>query len=160
VLLRHYTSWSEKWAGREAGLNPTLADRGPQSDEIGVGSYLLEALTTGKSWLTDGSKLQSLLPVTSGARLRKTLDDDLRIWNSPPLAITVNQRRGSLPFDARVAQYKLGSMEALEEKLGQFPVGTRFALPVSGPDSPAGRASDAALRVFLGDHGMIVVAAK
>jgi hypothetical protein len=160
VLLRHYMSWSEKWAGREAELNPAPADRGPQNDEIGVGSYLLEALTTGKSWLTDGSKLQGLLLVTRGVRLRRTLDDDLRIWNSPPLAITVNQPLGSRPFDARVAQYKLGSMEALQEKLGQFPAGTRFALPVSAPDSPAGSPSDAALRRFLGDHGMIVVAAK
>jgi hypothetical protein len=160
VLLQRYMSWSEKWAGREAELNPALADRGPQSDEIGVGSYLLEALTTGKSWLTDGSKLQSLLTLTKGARLRRTLDDDLRIWNSSLLAITVNQPRGSLPFDARVAQYKLSSMEALEEKLGQFSVGTRFALTVSGPDSPAGRTRDAGLRTFLSDHGMIVVAAR
>jgi hypothetical protein len=157
VLLEHYRSWTEKWAGREAELNPAFADRGPRTEEIEVGSSLLRALTTGTSWLTNRTKLQSLLADTKGARLRSTLESYVGIWNSPPFVITARLSGG---FDAHVAQYEFRSIDALEGKLAQFPPGTSFLLRISGSESPAERAFDAALRTFLGDHEMIVVASK
>ena len=60
-------------------------------------------------------------------------------------------------MDAFVAQYQLKSMDALENKLAQFPAGTNFRLSVSGPDSPARREIDTALRAFLTAHGMAIV---
>ena len=155
VLLDHYKSWSETRVGRGIALNPTLAAPPAIREEAGVGFTLLQALTTGQSWLTDGSQLRSLLATTEAVSLRTRLESEVRIWDHPPLVISATSP-GSLSFVANVAQYELGSVEALEDKLAQFPAGTRFQLRVSGPDSPAKSDLDAKLRAFLSDHKMVV----
>jgi len=157
ILFERYRRWSAQWTGREAVLNPASADR---YDVVNEGAALLGALTTGQSWLTNAKKLQSLLPVAKGARLRQMLDADLKTWNKPALTVWVNYGSGSLPLEAGVVQYRVHSMQALEDKLEQFPTRTTFELRLAGPDSPARRASDARLNAFLADHGMIVVPAK
>lgn len=154
VLMERYSAWIEKWAERESELNPTFADSRAQQDAINEGSYLLGALTTAMSWLTDESKLKSLLSVTRSPRLRQQLEFSLNSWRT--LRITLNTVPASARIDVSVAQYELHSMQDLHKKLEQFPVGTRFELR-SGPDTPAVRAAVEAVGAFLRDRGMTVV---
>lgn len=152
--MERYSAWIEKWAERESELNPTFADSRAQQDAINEGSYLLGALTTAMSWLTDESKLKSLLSVTRSPRLRQQLEFSLNSWRT--LRITLNTVPASARIDVSVAQYELHSMQDLHKKLEQFPVGTRFELR-SGPDTPAVRAAVEAVGAFLRDRGMTVV---
>jgi hypothetical protein len=160
VLMEQYRRWSEKWAGRESELNPVFAEYGAQLDAIREGSALLHALTTATSWLTDANRLQNLLSMTNATRLRDTLEGHLNAWTDAPMTITVNRSSGPQALEARVAQYELRSMQALEDKLSQFPAGTAFTLQFSGPDSAARRESENRLSAFIRGRGMVVVAAQ
>ena len=160
VISERYTSWSKTWLGRETELTPTFADSRERQEAINEGHFLLLALITGQSWLTDASKLKMLLAITPGERLRQTLEGALRTWNNPPFTITVNDVPASAGLDAHVVQYDLPSMDALKSKLAQFPTGTAFAIQWSARQSPGNPDSEAALTQFLRDRGMVVVAPR
>ena len=51
-------------------------------------------------------------------------------------------------------------MDALKEKLTQFPAGTKFFLSTPPVESTANDRSLAELRTFLGSHGMSVAGEK
>jgi len=70
--------------------------------------------------------------------------------------MTISLEHGSqpFPFHARVAQYEFHSMDALKEKLRQFPRGTKSILSISPIESAANDQAIAELRTFLGSHGM------
>ena len=115
----------------------------------------MEALATGKSWLSDKTRLQRL-SLTKVRRIQRRLDGYVKIWEDPVLTISIRHSPGPYPFHARVAQYEFQSMAALKEKLAQFPSGTKFLLTISPIGSPAGDKTLAELRTFLGSHGMSV----
>ena len=62
-------------------------------------------------------------------------------------------------FHARVAQYEFQSVDALKDKLAQFPSGTTFVLFMS-TDEPSVNQTVAELREFLTSHGMNVAGEK
>ena len=124
--------------------------------QLGLGVNLMQALVTGKSWLSDKSKLQRLSQVTQVRRLRQDLDRCLKMWEDQPLTISVNNNSWPSRFEARVAQYEFHSLDDLKEKLSQFPSGTKFLLSTSATESSANGETVAALRAFLTAHGMSV----
>jgi hypothetical protein len=88
--------------------------------------------------------------------VRDQLDEDLKIWENQPLVISLNHNPPPLGLDVRVAQYEFHSMDELEEKLSQFPAGTKFILGISPEDFPAKDSSLKELRTFLNRNGMQV----
>lgn len=161
VLWDHYTQWTEKWQGRESELDSTFADPvNSRTWEIGLGGNLMQALVTGRSWLTEESKLQRLSQLTKVSRLRQQLDPYLKLWSDPPLTVSFNHNPSPLGLDARVAQYEYHSLVDLEDKLAQFPAGTKFVLSVPPLNSPDNEKSLTDLRRFITTHGMVVAGEK
>ncbi len=163
ALWQRYARWSAQWKGRESELvvlsaelvnDRILHDR---IYEVGLGASLVQALATGRSWLADEAKLQRLSRMTSVQRVRDDLDRYLKIWEQQPLGISLNDLGPSMGFRGLVAQYELPDLDALEEKLGQFPAGTEFRVFVSPTESPASDRVRADLSAFLRSRGMVVL---
>lgn len=154
ALWRRYASWSTQWTGRESQLDITFGEGlNDKAYQLGLGQNLMQALATGKSWLSDKAKLQRLSELSKVKRIQQQLDGYLKIWEEPDISISFEHNSGPFPFHALVAQYEFQSLDALKEKLAQFPSGTKFFLsrPV---ESTANDQTLAELRTFLSSHGM------
>jgi len=162
ALWRRYESWSAQWAGHESDLDVLMGERPDErSYQLGLGENLVQALATGRAWLADKAKLQRLAGLSSVRRLhQQLLDNYLKVWEDQPLNIIVDSGSTPASFHARVAQYEFQSMDALKEKLTQFPPETKFFLSSPPTESPAGDRSVAELRAFLSDHGMLASGEK
>jgi len=161
ALWQRYASWSAQWAERESELDITIADRVTEKVyQLGLGVNLLQALATGKAWLSDRTDLQRLSQLTRVRRVQQQLDGYLKIWENPVVSISFEHGPEPFPFRARVAQYQFQSRDALKEKLAQFPPGTKFLLSRPPVESPANDQTNAELRTFLSNHGMLLTEAK
>jgi hypothetical protein len=161
ALWQRYASWSAQWAGHESKLDITLGDRLDEKVyQLGLGQNLMQALATGKSWLSDETKLQRLSQLTKVRRIQQQLDGYLKMWEDPALTISLEHGSEPFPFHARVTQYEFQSMDALKEKLAQFPSGTKFFLSRPPAEAPANDQTIAELRTFLSSHGMSVAEEK
>jgi hypothetical protein len=160
ALWQRYASWCARWAGHESQLDITFGDRlDERTYQLGFGNNLMAALATGKSWFSDKTRLQRL-SLTKVKRIQRQLDDYLKIWDEPVLTISIRHGRPPFAFHAQVAQYEFQSMDALKDKLAQFPSGTKFLLTISPDGSPVGDQTLADLHTFLSNHGMTVAGEK
>jgi hypothetical protein len=162
ALWRRYESWAAQWAGREAELDVAFGERtDDRTYQLGLGENLVQALATGRSWMTDRAKLQRLAGLSGVRRLhQQLLDNYLKLWDEQPLTIRLDSASPPAVFHARVAQYEFQSLDALKEKLSQFPAGTKFFLSPPPVGSPAGERTLTELRAFLSDHGMSAAGEK
>ncbi len=136
ALWKRYASWSAQWVGHESQLDVTLADGvNEKVYQVGLGHNLMQALATGKSWLSDKSKLQRLSQLTSVRPIEQQLGGYLKIWEDQPLTIFLDHGSSPVGFHAQVAQYEFQSMDGLKEKLIQFPSETKFFLSISPVES-------------------------
>jgi hypothetical protein len=151
ALWQRYETWCKRWSEHESELNLTaVAARYEPKSDLDVGISLVRAISTGKGWLTDQAKLQRLAAISKVPAIHHELNNYLRPWRQPPLLLSVYSC--AQRFDAHVAQYQLSSLDALKEKLSQFPAGTKFVFsPSFGEDD---RKCVAEIRDFLTDHGM------
>lgn len=149
ALWERYTSWTAKWAGRELQLDRMIGDPVDEKVyELGLGQNLVRALATGESWLADKSKLQRLSQMTKARRLQQDIESYLRNWQDEAVTISIDTASPPARFSARLVQYELHSMNALKQKITQFPAGTKFVLSIS-PESAADDQSLTELRAFL-----------
>ena len=161
VLMRRFEAWAARAKGREAELNPSPAERGRDWRELGLGTNLVLALTTGQSWLSDEPKLQRLAQLTEVKHLREqVIDRDLKVWSNPPFTISFGNSVDPPRFEAHVAQYELSSMAELQHKLAQFPSGAGFLLIVPHNQTPLNTKSASELRNFLHAHGYVIAGEK
>jgi hypothetical protein len=161
ALWQRYASWNEQWTGRESQLDRMLADGIEENVyQLGLGQNLMQALAMGKGWLSDNLRLQRLSQVTKSPPIYQQLEGYLKIWEDQPLTISVDPGSSQSGFRARVAQYEFQSMEALKEKLTQFPSGTKFFLSVSPDIVPANDQTLVEVRKFLTTHGLLVAGEK
>ncbi|HKF59389.1 MAG TPA: hypothetical protein VKJ45_28375 [Blastocatellia bacterium] len=161
ALLQRYSRWCTEWIGRESELNITLADSArDRQNELGLGENLMRALAVGKSWLSDKARLQHLSELTKVRRIQEQLDGYLKIWQGQPFTIFVSYDSAAATLDSRVAQYEFHSLEALKEKLAQFPAGTKFVLQAPFVESTVSDQTVNELRSFLSSHGMVVAGEK
>lgn len=159
ALWRRFTSWSEQWTRHESELDLAPGDRSnDRIYQLGLGQNLIQAITTGQSWLSDKNKLQRLAGQTAVRRLHQQLDNYLKIWDDQPLTVFFNSTPTG--FEALIAQYELHTIAALKEKLAQFPAGTKFFLSTSQTRTTANDEALAELRAFLSAHGMSVAGEK
>lgn len=161
ALWQRYSNWGAKWAGQESELERTIAD--PADDrtwEVGLGQNLMQAIATGKSWLSDESTLRQLERISKASRIEQQLEQYLGIWKQQPLTISISHIGMPTTFDGRVAQYEFHTMKDLQEKLSQFPVGSKFVLAMPEGHSAGDGNDEAELRAFLNKHGMSIAAKK
>jgi hypothetical protein len=161
ALWQGYASWSARWVGRESQLDRMFADGLDEKVyQLGLGLNLMQALATGKAWLSDKTELQRLSQMTKVRRVQQQLDGYLKIWEEQPLTISLDDGSSSVGFHARVAQYEFHSMDALKQKLTQFPSGTKFLVPISPVESATNAQILTELHTFLSSHGMSVAGEK
>jgi hypothetical protein len=157
-LWQRYATWSAQWAGRESELDITVAEAvNEKLYQRGLGLNLMQALATGRAWLSDKTKLQRLSQMTKARQIQQQLDGYLKIWEDQPTAIFLEEGSSSVAFYARVAQYEFHSIDVLKDKLTQFPSGTKFVLSVSTTKSSVNDQTVTELRTFLSSHGMSLV---
>src|SRR5262245_60295994 len=112
ALWQRYASWSAQWTGREPQLQRMFSDGFDENVyQLGLGRNLLQALATGKGWLSDRTRLQRLSQLTKVPHLQKQLDGYLKIWDDQPLTIQLDRGSSQFGFSARVAQYECNSMD-------------------------------------------------
>lgn len=160
ALLKRFKVWASSWSGRESELDLTFVDSGDRTKQLGLGENLMLSLTTARSWLADEAVLRHLVQLTNVKRIHDQLESYLTLWGNQPLVIGFNHNPPPGGFNAHIAQYGLTSLKALEDKLGQFPAGTKFILGVPRADSPENAHSLAELRVFLSNHRLIIAGEK
>lgn len=161
ALRQRYGSWSAQWVGHESQLDITIADGvNDRVYQLGLGLNLMQALATGKAWLSDKTDLQRLSHLTKVRRIQQQLDGYLKMWEDPVVSISYEHGSEPFPFHARVAQYEFQSLDALKEKLAQFPSGTVFFLSRPSVESPSNDQTCAELRTFLSSHGMSLAEEK
>jgi hypothetical protein len=161
ALRQRYESWIAQWVGRESQLDITIADRiSDRVFQLNLGLSLLQALATGKAWLSDKTDLQRLSQLTKVRRIQERLDGYLKIWENPVVSISYEHGPEQFPFRAGVAQYEFQSLDTLKEKLAQFPSGTKFFLLTPPVESPANNQTGVELRTFLLSHGMLLAEEK
>jgi hypothetical protein len=160
-LWRRYESWSAQWVGRESQLDVDFVlGSGERVDQLGLGRSLMRALATGKSWLSDKPQLQRIGQTTKVTGILQELDGYLKNWDDQTLNILVDRGPSAGGFTARLAQYECHSMDALEEKLAQFPSGTKFLISIPPVKSTATDYTLPDLLSFMGHHGLFVAGVK
>lgn len=128
----------EYWKGKQAALAQN------QGGEF-LETELRSAIARGRHWLATEADLRTIESLCISERCQYETQNDLQAWQKP-LRIEIDDLPGG-GWWAGVAQYRnLGSIEALEEKLGQFPKGTEFLLYPGDPSIAARIRKHAAAR--------------
>ena len=156
ALWHQFEQWSSRWKGRESELMSTDADALHPSDALRLGVELVNAIATGKAWLTDESDLRRLAAANEIPRLKAEVDHYLERWKERPLSISVLPC--SSDFSASLVQYHVNSLNGLDERLAQFLRGTAFSLGDVSDEPTAPCVAE--VRQRLRDHGMLVTEPK
>jgi hypothetical protein len=144
ALWDTFRYFHDYWKGKPAELT--------QNGEEEVG--LRNAIARGRHWLATETDLRTIESLCISERCVYETEQDLDAWR-PPLKIEVSGWPG-VGTRGQVAQYHMiETMEALEEKLSQFPRGTQFVLMADG-DGVDG-ATTVRLRNYAATHGLRVV---
>jgi len=119
-----------------------------------LGSNLIQALATGKSWLADEGKLSRLRQFAVGRDMRQQVDSMLSGWAEGRRTISYHRAGDRLYF--RVLQYEADSLKGLEEKLAQFPSGSEFDWGAGAPSEDREKVQKE-VSDFLAGHGMKLI---
>ena len=144
ALWDAFRYFHDYWKGQPVELT--------QNGEEEVG--LRNAIARGSHWLATETDLRTIESLCISERCVYETEQDLDAWR-PPLKIEVSGWPGG-GTRGQVAQYHMiESIEALEEKLSQFPQGTQFVLMTDGDgvDGPTA----VRLRNYAAAHGLTVV---
>jgi hypothetical protein len=152
-LRARFERWHETWQGREDEVRYSDV-RGPQPAQSMVEWRLVEALARGRAWLTTRETLEQLrgLCVTDGCRQQTTQ------WVARTGDAVINVTQLDEPNDSfvTIAQYDLSSLQALEEKLAQYPPGTTFTLNTGTLDPESVAIVTSRIRKVADAHGITV----
>jgi hypothetical protein len=150
-----FQRWHATWADRSAELAYGRAVERPNARQAMVEDAFRQAIGAGRAWLARAGELRDLqsLCVTDTCRTQTGYmihEDDTRImvWSiDDPDA-----------FHIQLAQYRLTSLAALEEKLTLYPRGTAFVLE-RGPTGTGDKtAAVTRLMSFAASRGLSITA--
>lgn len=147
-LWARMREWRRQWLGKAGQIEPT---DNPVAVSWQLEYALTQALATAPGWLLDQAKLQALEALCVTRSAHGNVAEFLRGW-AAPISITFGGERDQWS----VVQYgQLPSLAALENKLTQFPHGTRFRLSsVNFPGRMQQAQSFGRLKPFLEKRGM------
>ncbi len=129
------------WKGKAAELERN-------GEGVGLEMELRNAIARGRHWLATETDLRTIESLCVSGRCVQATREDLSAWQKP-LRLEL---RG--PANASVAQYhEFESLADIEEKLGQFPKGTQFALTAAGSADEAA----AEIRKFAAARGLEII---
>lgn len=153
LVLRHFERWHDVWRNRLEELQYSRA-RGIPAENAMVESAFLQALGRGDAWVTTARELATIrsLCVTDNCR------DQARHFISAAGSSAIQPLRygGRDDCMVSVAQYQLSSMDALEQKLLQYPKRTAFTLDTRALDAEASSAFVADVMKFAAAIGLTI----
>jgi len=123
TLWAHLNAWSQRWTGREAELRYISGEKLDGVHQANAGTNMIQALATGRNWMTDETKLRRLVSLSVDPQQRQQVEGYLEVWRQHPWIIQF------IPFDHgqfEIAQYHANSLQGAKEKVGQFPKGSKF----------------------------------
>jgi len=134
--------------------NPETPSNGDNEGRGQIEQGLITALSTGRAWLLDPEKLKRLRDLCVTDRGRKDVDQLIHNWNHS-IYVAVGPIDGE-PNSISVAQYSPKSLDALKEKVLQFPKGTSFSWSAARPRGDDSKAQEVfqQIKTFLEEHGM------
>ena len=157
VLWQRLEKWHDAMQGRDLSKQNPLApvDGGSEaSGQAMIEQGLINGISRGRAWLTDPEKLKRLRDLCLTDRGRKDVDQLISNWNHS-ISLAVNSMDGEL-HSISVGQYSAKSLDALKEKLLQFPKGTTFLWSAFSPRADDSKSQEVfqQIKTFLEDHGM------
>jgi hypothetical protein len=115
--------WNDKWRNRMSELESHDQQPDPLLWERDLGMELPQVLAHARGWLTDEAKLQNILALTTSKAAKMDLDVCLQSVNQRPVQIFYS---GVGLGAFTIGCYQLVSLQALKDKLLQFPPGASF----------------------------------
>src|SRR5262249_18752425 len=139
--LRYF---QEYWKGKSAELEGN-------GQSIALEVELRNAIARGSHWLATDADLRSIQSLCSSNWCRRETQQDLAFWTSPLSIDIMDQPNG---IQGRIAQYPgLDGVAAMNEKLSQFPSGTRFSMRAIGRRTEKAAAE---IRRFAAEKGFAI----
>ncbi len=151
-LLERLIGWSEKWHGREQELRYVPGETNANLWQGALGTNLILALATAKSWLADENKLRRLQELALGSDGQQQLERMVAGWEKKPWRISYYRTGDQQHF--QVLQYETDSLKSLEEKLTQFAKGSDFAWANADPATEDEKSLFREISDFLANHAM------
>ena len=158
-LWRRYVEWTAAYMGKPNLLDksgPANWDQNFASSEIG--EELGNALIRNQGWFADPEFIARVLERCVGESMCKGLKDAASVAVSPyqlSLPLLTMPSVGVVNDGINVAQYGTRSLKLFEEKIRQFPPGSKFALSRwYRPSNSDEQKLEAEVRTILARHGM------
>jgi hypothetical protein len=151
-LKAQFERWRRIWEGRQAELRHTWAGDHPNAIQGMVESTLLQALARGQGWVSDADGVRDLRGLCVTDACRNQVDHLIDVADDT--RITIVRVDHSDTAVIMLAQYQLASIAALEQKLAQYPRGSRFTLDVRALDPSIASAVASALAKFAAAHSL------
>lgn len=152
-LRMAFQRWHATWVDRAAELAYSRAVERPNAKQAMVEDAFRQAIGTGRRWLVRATELRELQSwcVTDNCRTQTghmIHEDDTRI-----MLWSINEPDES---HIELAQYRLTSIAALEEKLSQYPRGIAFVLQRSANETGDVTAAIRRLMAFAASRGLSI----
>jgi hypothetical protein len=134
-VWHRYMEWSEKWRKNADFLESRESGSIENWDGVAVGQYLVRALIENQGWLATPSSISRVLELCVGGQVCTESERIADQSKAGPGPYPVSAFRSGRNEIYQVAQYHPTSLELLEEKIAQFPRGTRFSLISTSPQN-------------------------
>jgi hypothetical protein len=150
--LQHYVKWSDHWRGHGSRLENREAGQLGPSGEAEIGKELVRAVMANQGWVPNAAELDAAALECVGKDVCAEADDIRKKSAERPIPISFWDA-GQRP-QLTLAQFTPGTMELLEEKIKQFPRGTRFNVYQFGEAEPKNQVLKQRIVKMLEDAGM------
>jgi hypothetical protein len=150
--LQHYVKWSDHWRGHGSRLENREAGQLGPSGEAEIGKELVRAVMANQGWVPNAAELDAAALECVGKDACAEADDIRKKSAERPIPISFWDA-GQRP-QLTLAQFTPGTMELLEEKIKQFPRGTRFNVYQFGEAEPKNQVLKQRIVKMLEDAGM------
>jgi hypothetical protein len=154
-LRAAFQRWHVAWDGRAPELEYSRTVERPHARQAMVEDAFRQAIGAGRNWLVRAAELRDLqsLCVTQNCRTQTGFmihedDTTIVVWS-------INEPGES---DIELAQYRLKSVAALEEKLARYPRGTALTLQRHAAEDGEVTAALAEITAFAASHGLSIKA--
>ena len=156
-LWQKFEQWHQVWSGRASVLEVETWDNEPVRLQRGLEQALRTALAQAPAWLTGPQQLARLNQLCVTKQEREQVSHWQDEWGKEiPLRFAPAEQEWGR---AEAAHYELNSLDALKQKLAQFPQGTTFRWQPynEGQGEEAKAELFRAIQTFLAERGMRLV---
>jgi hypothetical protein len=153
-MLQHYLKWSDRWRGHERRLEDRETGQLGTTDEAELGKALVRAVMANQGWVPSDAELEVAALHCVGKDVCAEADEMRKQSAERPISISFWDV-GQTP-QLKLAQFTPGTLELLEDKIEQFPRGTRFRVYQFAERETKNQALRQRILKMLEDAGMAI----